>query len=147
MFAAMTAMTVSFIGLGNMGHAMARHLLATALAEKLTAAHDARGAILVSAPVFGRPDAAAARKLFIVAAGPDAALDRCQPLFDAVGQRTFRIGAAPRLANVVKLSGNFLIASIIESLGEVFALVLDAARAAFVPMPLASLIRDHTIAA
>ncbi len=76
----------------------------------------------VAAPVFGRPEAAAAAKLFIAAAGDAAELERCQPIFDAVGQRTFVIGSAPEMANVVKLSGNFLIFSIIESLGEAIAL-------------------------
>jgi 3-hydroxyisobutyrate dehydrogenase-like beta-hydroxyacid dehydrogenase len=76
----------------------------------------------VSAPVFGRPDAAAAAKLYIVAAGPEPALERCQPIFDATGQRTFRFGERPESANLVKLSGNFLIASAIESLSEALAL-------------------------
>jgi len=100
--------------------------ISVALAEKLAAAHAARGSAFVSAPVFGRPDAAAAGKLFIVAAGPSAALETCQPIFDALGQRTFRVGAEARLANLVKLSGNFLLASIIESLAEAFALVRKA---------------------
>ena len=73
--------------------------------------------------MFGRPEAAAAAKLFVVAAGPEATLARCQPLFDAVGQRTFVIGDKPSSANLVKLSGNFLLAAMIECLGEAFALV------------------------
>ena len=73
--------------------------------------------------MFGRPEAAAAAKLFIVAAGAEPEISRCQPMFDAIGQRTFVIGDKPSAANLVKLSGNFLIASMIESLGEAFALV------------------------
>jgi 3-hydroxyisobutyrate dehydrogenase-like beta-hydroxyacid dehydrogenase len=92
------------------------------LAKRLVAAHAERGSVFVSAPVFGRPEAAAAAKLFIVAAGPDAALDRCQPLFDAMGQRTFRFGSEPAAANVVKISGNFLLAASIECLAEAIAL-------------------------
>jgi 3-hydroxyisobutyrate dehydrogenase-like beta-hydroxyacid dehydrogenase len=92
------------------------------LAERLAAAHAEHGSTYVSAPVFGRPDAAAAAKLFIVTAGPEPALERCQPIFDAIGQRTFRFGERPEGANLVKLSGNFLIASAIESLGEALAL-------------------------
>lgn len=92
------------------------------LAERLAAAHAGRGSTLIAAPVFGRPDAAAAARLFVVAAGPAAELDRCQPIFDAIGQRTFRFGEQPERANLVKLSGNFLIASVIESLGEAIAL-------------------------
>jgi 3-hydroxyisobutyrate dehydrogenase-like beta-hydroxyacid dehydrogenase len=62
------------------------------------------------------------RRSFIVAAGLAGALDTCQPLFDAIGQRSFRFGDRPQAANVVKLGGNFLIASVVESLGEVLAL-------------------------
>ena len=80
----------------------------------------------MAAPVFGRPDAAAAAKLFIVAAGKTDALARCQPLFDALGQRTFVVAEAAPTANLVKLSGNFLIAAVIEGLGEAIALVSKA---------------------
>jgi 3-hydroxyisobutyrate dehydrogenase-like beta-hydroxyacid dehydrogenase len=66
---------------------------------------------------------AAAGKLFIVAAGDPATIDACQPLFRAMGQRTFPIGPEPSAANLVKLSGNFLIASAIEALGEAVALI------------------------
>jgi 3-hydroxyisobutyrate dehydrogenase-like beta-hydroxyacid dehydrogenase len=67
--------------------------------------------------------AAAAAKLFIIAAGADATIARCSPLFYAMGQRTIVIGENPADANVTKLTGNFLIASVLESLGEAFALV------------------------
>lgn len=97
--------------------------ISVALSERLTAAHAAAGQRLVAAPVFGRPEAAAAAKLFVVAAGAPAAIDACLPLFEAVGQRTFRIGDRPSAANLVKLSGNFLIASVIEAMGEAMALV------------------------
>ena len=96
--------------------------ISVALSKHLAAEHAKRGQHYVAAPVFGRPEAAAAAKLFIVAAGEASALERCQPIFDALGQRTFVIGAVPEMANVVKLSGNFLIFSIIESLGEAIAL-------------------------
>jgi 3-hydroxyisobutyrate dehydrogenase-like beta-hydroxyacid dehydrogenase len=149
--------------------------------------------------VFGRPEAAAAAKLFIVAAGAPSAIATCQPLFDAMGQRTFAVGEKPSAASLVKLSGNFLLASMIECLGEAAALtrkggidphvyfdiitstlfsapayktyggliaderyepagfnmalglkdvrlVLSAADALAVPMPAASLVRDHFLA-
>ncbi len=96
--------------------------ISAALAETLTAKHAAAGTGYVSAPVFGRPPAAAAAQLFVVAAGEAAALDRCQPLFDAMGQRTFRVGSAPSAAHVVKIAGNFMLASMIEALGEACAL-------------------------
>jgi 3-hydroxyisobutyrate dehydrogenase-like beta-hydroxyacid dehydrogenase len=93
------------------------------LSEHLTAAHGEAGQRFVAAPVFGRPDAAAAAKLFVAAAGEAGALEDCKPIFEAIGQRTFVLGDTPPAANLVKLSGNFLIASVIESLGEAMALV------------------------
>lgn len=95
--------------------------IGVALAERLADAHEAKGQHYVSAPVFGRPEAAAARKLFVVAAGPKAQIGRCRPLFDAIGQRTFIAGDAPQLANVVKLAGNFMIMAAAETLAESFA--------------------------
>jgi 3-hydroxyisobutyrate dehydrogenase-like beta-hydroxyacid dehydrogenase len=97
--------------------------ISVALSERLAAAHTRAGQPYVAAPVFGRPDAAAAGKLFIVAAGAPDIVDACMPLFEAMGQRVFRIGDEPKAANLVKLSGNFLIASVIEALGEAMALV------------------------
>jgi 3-hydroxyisobutyrate dehydrogenase-like beta-hydroxyacid dehydrogenase len=96
--------------------------ISVALSERLAQMHAKVRRAYVAAPVFGRPEAAAAAKLFIVAAGPRQAIMRCQPLFDAMGQKTFDMGENPSAANLVKLSGNFLITSIIESLGEAFAL-------------------------
>jgi 3-hydroxyisobutyrate dehydrogenase-like beta-hydroxyacid dehydrogenase len=96
--------------------------ISVALSDRLAAAHRQAGQSYVAAPVFGRPEAAAAGKLFIIAAGPDAALARCQPLFDAMGQKTLRLGDEHSQANLVKLAGNFLIAANIECLGEAFAL-------------------------
>lgn len=97
--------------------------ISVALSDKLTLDHQRAGQHFVSAPVFGRPEAAAAAKLFVVAAGDPASVDQCQPIFDAIGQRTFRFGDKPSNANLVKLSGNFLIMSVIESLSEALALV------------------------
>jgi 3-hydroxyisobutyrate dehydrogenase-like beta-hydroxyacid dehydrogenase len=93
------------------------------LARFLTEEHERRGLEYVAAPVFGRPEAAAARQLHIVAAGADAALDRAQPLLDAMGQRTWRVGSEPAQANAVKLAGNFMIASAIETMAEAAVLV------------------------
>jgi 3-hydroxyisobutyrate dehydrogenase-like beta-hydroxyacid dehydrogenase len=174
--------------------------ISVALSGRLAAEHRERQQHYISAPVFGRPEAAAAAKLFIVAAGSRQQLERCQPLFDAMGQRTFTVGDDAPSANVIKLLGNFLISSVIESLGEAFALarksgielnnfldvltgtlfnapvyktygaliaqekfepvgfklllglkdcrlVLAAAEEAAVPMPIASLIRDHFLTA
>lgn len=100
--------------------------VSTALAECLTEAHATAGQGFVAAPVFGRPEAAAAAKLFVVAAGAPATVEKVSPVFDAIGQRTFVLGEDPQAANLVKISGNFLIASVIESLGEAMALVSKA---------------------
>ena len=73
--------------------------------------------------MFGRPDAATAGKLYVVAAGSPDAIATAQPLFDALAQKTFIVSETPSAANLVKLSGNFLIATVIESLGEAIALI------------------------
>ena len=93
------------------------------LSRRLAQAHAGAGQQFVAAPVFGRPDAAAAAKLFVVAGGAADAVERSRTLFDAIGQRTFVMSDQPEAANLVKLSGNFLIAATIESLGEAMALV------------------------
>jgi|SRR5579872_3175288 len=92
------------------------------LAERLAQAHASRGQEYVSAPVFGRPTAAAEGKLFVIAAGEKPTLDRCRPLFDAIGQKTFVVGEKASAANAVKVAGNFLVACVIEGLGEALAL-------------------------
>jgi 3-hydroxyisobutyrate dehydrogenase-like beta-hydroxyacid dehydrogenase len=97
--------------------------ISVALADKLTAEHAKRGQRFVSAPVFGRPEAAAAAKLFIVVAGASDAADTCMPLFEAMGQKTFRFGEKASNANLVKITGNFMISSTIETLSEAMALV------------------------
>jgi|SRR5436309_10813509 len=174
--------------------------ISVALSRRLAVAHAERRQHYVAAPVFGRPEAAAAGKLFVVAAGPNDQVHRCEPIFDALGQKTFNIGLDASAANVIKLAGNFLISTVIESLAECLALarkhgidshtlldvltgtlfsapiyrtygtilvdqrfdppgfalplgmkdnalVLAAAQAAHVPMPMASLVRDQFLAA
>jgi 3-hydroxyisobutyrate dehydrogenase-like beta-hydroxyacid dehydrogenase len=93
------------------------------MARRLADLHRAAGAEYVSAPVFGRPEAAASGALDIVAAGAEAALARCTPLFSVLGRRWFNVGPEPHCANIVKIARNFLLGTIIESLGEAFALV------------------------
>jgi 3-hydroxyisobutyrate dehydrogenase-like beta-hydroxyacid dehydrogenase len=168
--------------------------------RRLAEAHAAAGQGYVAGPVFGRPDAAAAARLWVVAAGAAPDIDACRPLMEAVGRAVSVVGADPWVANVVKVTGNLLIASTIEALGEAFALqrkwgvtprsflevvngalfnsplyanyggliadekyepagfrlrlglkdtrlALEAADAVSVPLPLASLLRDHFLAA
>ncbi len=96
------------------------------LAATLAAAHAEAGQRYLSAPVFGRPEVAARGQLFIVTAGAPETVKAAQPLLDAMGQKTFVISETPKDANLVKLSGNFLIAAVIESLGEAMALIEKA---------------------
>ncbi len=100
--------------------------ISVALTERLAQAHRNAGQQYVAAPVFGRPEAAATAKLFIIAAGAANAVERCRVVFEALGQKTFVVGGNPAAASVIKLSGNFLVASAIESLGEAMALVRKA---------------------
>jgi 3-hydroxyisobutyrate dehydrogenase-like beta-hydroxyacid dehydrogenase len=174
--------------------------IGVALSDRLTAEHSKAAQAYVAAPVFGRPEAAEAGKLAVVAGGPAAIVQRCKPLFEAMGPKLFVVGERPSMANVVKLSGNFLIATVLESLAESLAfgrksgvdpgallefltttmftapvyktygelivhgkheppgfalplglkdirLVLQAAEAASVPMPIASVLRDRFLTA
>jgi len=174
--------------------------ISTALSDRLAAEHSKAGQEFVAAPVFGRPEAAEAAKLAVVAAGPATSVQRCKPLFEAMGPKLLVVGERTSMANVVKLSGNFLIATVLESLAEALAfarksgvdpglllefltttmftapvyktygelivqgkhepagfalplglkdmrLVLQAAEAASVPMPIASVLRDRFLTA
>lgn len=174
--------------------------IGVAISDRLATAHAKAGQGYLAAPVFGRPDAAEAARLAVVAAGPGSLIEKCKPLFEAMGPKLYVAGERPSMANVVKLSGNFLIASVLESLSEASAfarksgidagelmefltdtlfnapvykiygnlivqgkyapagfllplglkdvrLVLQAAEAANVPMPIASVLRDRFITA
>ena len=96
--------------------------ISIALAEQLAEAHHARGIAYVAAPVFGRPDVAAAAGLNIVVAGPQPAVAAVQPLLDAMGSRCWPVGEEPERANAVKIGGNMMIAAAIEAMAEVTAL-------------------------
>lgn len=174
--------------------------ISVALSDRLTAEHARAGQGFVAAPVFGRPEAAEAARLSIVAAGTEAHVQRCKPIFETMGPKLLVLGERASLANVAKLCGNFLIASVLESLAEAFTfarksgvdsaallefltstlfaapvyksygemivegkhepagfllplglkdvrLVLQAAEAASVPMPFASVLRDRFVTA
>lgn len=97
--------------------------ISTGLAQELAKAHAARGLGYVSAPVFGRPDAAASAQLEVVAAGDKAALDKVAPLLAQIGRRVEIAGDKPEQANLFKIAGNFLIASALETMSEVFTLL------------------------
>jgi 3-hydroxyisobutyrate dehydrogenase-like beta-hydroxyacid dehydrogenase len=174
--------------------------ISVALSDRLAAAHAQAGQQYLAAPVFGRPEAAESAKLAIVAAGPAAVFEASKPLLASMGPKIWFVGEKPSLANAVKLSGNFLIASVLESLSEAMAfarksgvdpatlldfltstlfnapvyktygglivsgrdepagftaklglkdvrLVLEAAEAASVPMPIAGVVRDRFLTA
>lgn len=95
--------------------------ISVALSAELESAHAQARRRFVAAPVFGRPEAAEQRQLWIVAGGPPDAVERCAPLFAAIGQGTFRFERAPQ-ASLLKIAGNLMIASTIEALGEALAL-------------------------
>jgi len=97
--------------------------ISVALSARLHEAHRAAEQGYVAAPVFGRPEAAAAAKLLVVASGAAAEIEKCRPLLEAVGQSLVIFGESATAANVVKITGNFLIAAVMETLGEAFALL------------------------
>jgi 3-hydroxyisobutyrate dehydrogenase-like beta-hydroxyacid dehydrogenase len=97
--------------------------ISVALSKRLAQAHAQAGQRYVVATVMGRPDMAAAGNLFILAAGDPATVETCGPLFDALGQKTSNVGPEPSAANLIKLTGNFLQAAVIEALGEAVALI------------------------
>ncbi len=124
--AALTDVTLGPDGLrdslapGAVHVAMGTH--GVAAIQALAAAHAEAGQVMVAAPVLGRPDMAASGQLGIVAAGPPEAVDRCRPLFDVIGRRTFLAGPLPESATAIKLANNFLLGSCIEAMSEAFSL-------------------------
>lgn len=96
--------------------------ISVALSKRLSEDHASAGQRYVAAPVFGRPEAAAAGQLFVIVAGEPASVEAAFALLEAIGKKTFVVSERPPQANLVKLSGNFLLASVIESLGEALAL-------------------------
>ena len=101
-------------GIVHVNHAT----ISVALAKQLAEEHAKCGIGYVAAPVFGRPDAAAAGKLNILVAGQASAIERAKPLLELMGAKLWPMGDAPERANVVKLAGNFMIVTAIESMAE-----------------------------
>jgi 3-hydroxyisobutyrate dehydrogenase-like beta-hydroxyacid dehydrogenase len=108
--------------LGNGGVHVSLSTIAPATAKRLAEHHRQYGVDYVGSPVFGRPDAAAAKRLFVCVSGPASARDRVRPLLAAIGQGTTDFGEDPGAAHVVKLCGNFMIFAAIEALCESLAL-------------------------
>ncbi|HTR61380.1 MAG TPA: NAD(P)-dependent oxidoreductase [Candidatus Binataceae bacterium] len=108
--------------LGKGGVHISMSTVAPATTRKLAEVHRAAGSTMIAAPVFGRPEAAAAKRLWICTSGPAAAKNAARPIFDALGQGIFDFGEPTEAANVAKISGNFLIAAAMEAMGEAFAM-------------------------
>jgi 3-hydroxyisobutyrate dehydrogenase-like beta-hydroxyacid dehydrogenase len=109
-------------GLSPAGIHIGMSTVSPALSSRLATAHASRGSSYLAAPVFGRPDAARSKLLWILAGGADRDVERSRPLFDVLGQGVFHMGG-PADASLAKLAGNFLLAATIEALGEAFTLV------------------------
>jgi 3-hydroxyisobutyrate dehydrogenase-like beta-hydroxyacid dehydrogenase len=97
--------------------------ISTTFAREMAAAYEKHGLHYVAAPVFGRPDAAEAAKLIVVAGGADAQIKTLSPVFEAIGVRTVLAGVEPEKANLFKIAGNFMIIAALETMGEAFALL------------------------
>jgi len=104
--------------LGAGGMHISLSTIAPATARRLSTHHAKHNVTYLASPVFGRPEAAVERKLWVCTSGPAAACSRAKPIFEAIGQGDLHFGEEPGAANVVKLCGNFLIASTIEALAE-----------------------------
>jgi 3-hydroxyisobutyrate dehydrogenase-like beta-hydroxyacid dehydrogenase len=113
-------------GLENNAAHISSSTISVAMARRLAEEHAKKGQRFLTACVFGRPEAAENKKLIVVAAGRSELLDRYRPLFDAIGRATFAIGPEPWHANAVKLCGNFMIASMVETFSEAFAAMRKA---------------------
>jgi len=109
-------------GLGRGALHVSLSTISVAEAERAASLHATRGQRFLSAPVFGRPEAAEAAKLFVVAAGARTAFDTANPVLGAISQRVFYIGETPSAANLVKLCGNFAILAAIEAMAEAMTL-------------------------
>jgi 3-hydroxyisobutyrate dehydrogenase-like beta-hydroxyacid dehydrogenase len=108
--------------LGRDGIHVSLSTISPATSRRLASYHAEHENTYIAAPVFGRPDAAAARQLAVCTSGPAAAKDRVRPLLEAIGRIIYDYGEDPGAANVAKLTGNFLIIAALEAMGEAFAM-------------------------
>jgi 3-hydroxyisobutyrate dehydrogenase-like beta-hydroxyacid dehydrogenase len=103
-------------------------------AVELAKAHQKAGSYYLASPVFGRPEAAAAKKLFICVSGPQQVKDLAKPVLDCLGQAIHDFGEEVGGANVVKIAGNFMIMASMEMMAEAYTLAekngLDRAQVA-----------------
>lgn len=108
--------------LGKGGVHVSLSTVSPATTRHLAKRHHEAGGALIAAPVFGRPDAAAAKRLAVCVSGSPAPKERVRPILDAIGVAVFDFGSEPGAANVAKLAGNFMIASALEAMGEAFVM-------------------------
>lgn len=124
--AALTALCEGEEGLLANLHTGALHVSLSTISpdfsDALAAKHASNGQLYLAAPVFGKPDVAAAAKLWVANAGSAAAKEKAQPVLSAIGQGIYDIGERPGAANLVKLCGNFMIAAAIEAMAEAYTL-------------------------
>jgi 3-hydroxyisobutyrate dehydrogenase-like beta-hydroxyacid dehydrogenase len=113
-------------GLGSGAIHISSSTISTACSRSLDAAHAAHGQVYLAATVFGRPEAAETAKLVVVTAGAAQSIERCRPIFDAIGRQTIVAGSEPWQANAVKVCGNFMLASMLETFGEAYAVLRKA---------------------
>jgi 3-hydroxyisobutyrate dehydrogenase-like beta-hydroxyacid dehydrogenase len=90
--------------------------------KRLKAAHADKGLSLVCAPMMGRPELVSAGTAGVFASGPETAMAKCRPLFEALGRKTFEGGADPEAATAMKIANNFVLGCAIEAMGEGFSL-------------------------
>jgi 3-hydroxyisobutyrate dehydrogenase-like beta-hydroxyacid dehydrogenase len=113
-------------GLGGGAIHVSSSTIGTACSRSLAAAHASHGQGYLAAAVFGRPEAAEAAQLVVVTAGAADSIERCRPIFEAIGRQTIVAGGEPWQANAVKLCGNFMLASMLETFGEAYATLRKA---------------------
>ncbi len=114
--------------------------LSIAYVQDLAARHAESGCGYVAAPVFGRPQAAAEKLLWILAAGASDSISRARPILEAMGQGVIEVGTEPHLANVVKLGGNFMLGAMLQTLADSLAFI---EKHAIDPAWFLSTINDH----
>ena len=108
--------------LGEGGVHISMSTVSPTISHVLAQKHAQHQSAYLAAPVFGRPDAAAARKLWICLAGESQAKQRVQPILQAMGQQIFDFGEEPEKANIVKICGNFMIGAAQEAIAEALTL-------------------------
>jgi 3-hydroxyisobutyrate dehydrogenase len=90
-------------------------------AERLAELAHEKGVAFVDAPVLGTRQPAEEGKLVVLASGPDDALDRCEPVFEAIGQKTRRLGPVPN-GSKLKMVTNLWLLAVTEGAAEAIAL-------------------------